>query len=378
MTYISLNSGSVALVLPGEAMWGAMQTGFARELGARMQAGGYGLQPFQLAVGSSSGSLIAASAAGGGPFDHEAARSAWIEFGEATRFHLRRPLNPYPSALEKIFQGGLVDIDKAFESSTNLVVTASDYHKEVVGDLWRHHARLFLSGAHVFLAGDNARDSGRIAEMGAELLSDGNRLFGTRYYATQPCPDVWKEKGLDQGWNVVDSPAALRTAVTASSRVPLLYGNPILDGANLLIDGVFTNNAPVELALEYGARHVFVVTSSKKGLVFDRPVQTLFRRQLLDVLKAFDRSARALKFLPRQTHVAEALAQMARLKHSVPPPKPLDVDALRRRYPEQEIHVIHTSEDIPVNRFFESRSSVLGRLYDAGRELADAVLVQPC
>jgi predicted acylesterase/phospholipase RssA len=375
MSLIHLNSGSVALVLPGEAMWGALQTGFVQELGARMQEAGYGRQPFRLAVGSSSGSLIAASAAGGGPFDHEAARSAWLEFGEATRFRFRRPVNPYPGALKRIFESGLVDIRRAFDSPTHLVVTASDYHDRVVGDLWRHHARLFLTGAHVFWTGKNDRDSGRLAEMGAQLLSDGNRLFGTRYYATRPRPEG-REAGLIGGdWIVVDSVESLRKAVEASSRVPLLYGNPVLDGASVLIDGVFTNNAPVELALEQGARHVFVVTSSKKGYVFDRPVQTLFRRQLLRFLRSLDRSSRALGFLPRRMHVSDALEQLARLKDSVPPPSPLDLDALRREYPEQEIHVIHATEDIPVNRFFESRPEVLGRLYDTGRELAGKVVV---
>jgi len=375
MPVISISPGPIALVLPGEAMWGALQTGFVRELGRRLELAGYGSQPFALAIGSSSGSLIAASAAGGGPFDHDAAREAWLEFGVATRFHLRRPLNPYPAALERIFDGGLVDIRKAFRSSTNLVVTASDYHGEVVKDLLCHHARLFLTGAHVFLTGANERDAGEISEMGKELLVDGDHLFGTRYYATRPAPSSWEVSGKKSSWALVKSPDALRLAVTASSRVPLLYGNPILDGASLMIDGVFTNNAPVELALEYGARHVFVVTSSKKGYVFDRPVQTLFRRQLLGLLKAFDRSGRALRFLPRRIHIAETLEQMARLKERVPSPSPLDIEGLRRRYPDQEIHVIHTDEDIPVNRFFESRPSVLGRLYDIGRELADSVRV---
>jgi predicted acylesterase/phospholipase RssA len=375
VSLIHLHAGSVALVLPGEAMWGALQTGFVRELGARMQAAGHGHQPFLLAVGSSSGSLIAASAAAGGPFDHEAARSAWLEFGAATRFRLRRPLNPYPGALDKIFENGLVDIRRAFDSPTNLVVTASDYHDRVVWELWRDHARLFLTGAHVFWTGANEGDAARLAETGAQLLSDGNRLFGTRYYATRPRPEGSGAGASDGAWIVVDSAEALRKAVEASSRVPLLYGNPVLDGANVLIDGVFTNNAPVELALEYGARHVFVVTSSKKGYVFDRPVQTLFRRQLLRVLRTFDRSSRVFRFLPRRLHVSETLEQLGRLKESVPSPRPLDLDALRRRYPEQEIHVIHTDEDLPVNRFFESRPDVLGRLYDIGKELAGKIVV---
>jgi predicted acylesterase/phospholipase RssA len=198
-------------------------------------------------------------------------------------------------------------------------------------------------------------------------------MFGTRYFATRPRPQTRRDAAVDEEWVVVRSPVELRRAVEASSRVPLLYGNPILDGANVLIDGVFTNNAPVELALEYGARHVFVVTSSKKGYVFDRPVQTLVRRQLRRLFHGFERASRQLGFLPRQVHLSRELGDLARLSAIVPEPKPLDLDALRRRYPDQEIHVIHPTENIPVNRFFESRPAVLGRLYDLGRELADGL-----
>ncbi len=367
---------SVALVLPGEAMWGAFQTGFVFELGSRLQAAGVGSQPFQLAIGSSSGSLIAAAAAAGGPFDHDMARSGWIQFGQATRLVPRRHnLNPYPAALQQIFKSGLVDSARAFESQTALVLTATHYRNEALAELRHDHLRLFLAGLHLFLAGSSAADAAKLSEIGASLLADGNRLFSTRYFTSKPPPThiVEHSQRSDEDWIVVRSPEELSQAVIASSRVPFLYGNPIIDGANVLIDGVFTNNAPVQLALDFGADHVFVVTSSKKGYVFDRPVQTLFRRQLRSLLRGFDKASRRLSFLPRRFRVSDLLAHLARLEENVPLPRPLDLDALRERYPDQEIHVIHPTEKIPVNRFLESRPDVLGRLYDMGRDLAERI-----
>lgn len=357
-------------------MWGAMQTGFTFELGARLQQQGWGTHPFDVAIGSSSGSLIATGAAAGGPFDHALGREGWIEFGRATRFLQRGgPLNPYPGALTSIFEGGLVDTDRAFRSPTHLIVTASDYHGDAVSQLGRDHFRLFMEGARLLLAGGGERDHERFDEIGASMLSDGHRIFGTRYYATKPAPICPRphETPLSESWVVVESPQQLRRAVEASSRVPFLYGNPVVDGVNVMIDGVFTNNAPLELAMEHGARHVFVVTSSKKGYVFDRPVQTLFRRQLRGWIGGLGRLGRGLRFLPATRPVRDMLEELARLKEMVPKPAPLDLDDLRRRYPGQEIHVVHPPQNIRVNRFFESDPHVLGRLYDLGRELADGL-----
>lgn len=370
------NPLSIALVLPGEAMWGALQTGFAFELGGRLQRQGWGEHPFDVAIGSSSGSLIATGAAAGGPFDHDLGREGWIEFGRATRFFQRGgPLNPYPGALQRIFESGLVDTDRAYRSPTHLIVTASDYHAEAVSRLGRDHFRLFLAGARLLLAGEAAADREKFDEIGASLLDDGRRIFGTRYYATKAAPvsPYRQEATLSEAWRTVESPEQLRRAVEASSRVPLLYGNPVLDGVNVMIDGVFTNNAPVELALEHGARHVFVVTSSKKGYVFDRPVQTLFRRQLRGWIGGLGRLGRGLRFVPGTRHAREMLEALARMRDMVPKPAPLDLDDLRRRYPGREIHVVHPPQNIRVNRFFESDPRVLGRLYDLGRELADRV-----
>jgi predicted acylesterase/phospholipase RssA len=162
MPAMTVNPASVALVLPGEAMWGALQTGFVFELGSRLERAGWGRQPFQLAIGSSSGSLIAAAAAAGGPFDHEFGRAGWIEFGQVTKFRARRPLNPYPEALQKIFEGGLVNAAKAFHSRTELVVTASHYRGNAAAALRRDHARLFAAGLHLFLTGDNPGDASKI------------------------------------------------------------------------------------------------------------------------------------------------------------------------------------------------------------------------
>lgn len=50
----------------------------------------------------------------------------------------------------------------------------------------------------------------------------------------------------------------------------------------------------------------------------------------------------------------------------------MNLDELRRRYPEQEIHVIHPrrAPKRSVNRFFETRPEVFQELYDMGRDAA--------
>ncbi len=110
-------------------MFGAFQSGAVMELGQRLQEAGYGNQPFDFTIGSSSGSLVATVAASGARFDHDFVKDAWVEFGQATklRFGGGHALNPYPAALQGIFNRGLVDTNKASQSRTHLVVTASEY-----------------------------------------------------------------------------------------------------------------------------------------------------------------------------------------------------------------------------------------------------------
>jgi predicted acylesterase/phospholipase RssA len=327
---------SVALVLPGEAMWGAFQTGFAFQLGLQLQEAGLGQAPYRATVGSSSGSLVATTTAAGGPFDHDFARSAWIEFGRATRFNPRKLQNPYPAALQGVFNQGLVDVEKAYLSPTQVILTAAHYNPEDLASFGGQWIGLLAAGAGRLFK----RRAEPVHERAARVMEAGARLFAPRFFTNKPLP-VERSEGTEN-WTVVRSAAELRTAVEASSRIPLLYGSPIEHGAETLIDGVFANNAPVELALQTGARHVFVVTSSKGGNVFDRPVQSLIRRH-------------ARKLLAR-TDFRDLLA----------PTKPLNLDALRRSYPDQRIHVVHPDKEISVNRFFETRAEVLGALYDMG------------
>ncbi len=293
-----LSTGPIALVLPGEAMWGAFQTGFTMELGARLQATGHGPQPFAVAIGSSSGSLVATAAAAGAPFDHDFAQNVWVEYGCATELRLsNRPLNPFPAALQSVFDRGLVDTERAFCSRTHLIVTAT-------------------------------------------RLSVGRQPLAARYFTNKP------DYLPNDDWIFARSSWSLTQAVKASSRIPVFYGAPILYGADVYIDGVFANNAPVELALMLGAQHVFVVTSSQKGLVFDRPVQSLVRRGLKTALNGL------------------------RWGRGIDSSVPVDVDDLRRRYPKQQVHVVHPKRAVKVKRFSETRPEVFRTLYDMGREEA--------
>ncbi len=377
MTMPAYALGSIALVLPGEAMWGAFQTGFAIEFGRRLEETGQGTQPFSLAIGSSSGSLVATVAAAGGPFDHTRIRGAWLDFGRATRLNTRS-FNPYPGALKEIFENGLVDTDRAFGSATQLIVTAAHYNRGGISHLGATGALVLTSGLSLLAAGHSGHSADLLAERSIQLLETGAHLFAPRYFTTNSRPSAQRPALLEaeEEWIVVHDPAGLRRAVEASSRIPFLYGEPIPHGANLLIDGVFANNAPLELALALGARHVFVVTSSKKGHVFDRPVQSMVRRQLRSLLAQMKRMGEMMNPLPRGRRFRSALKEIAELEQLIPPTRPLDLDDLRRRYPKQKIHIVHPKDPPPVNRFFETRPAVLGRLYDLGVQEADGAFRQ--
>lgn len=367
-------------------MWGAFQSGFAIELGARLQAAGHGETPFSLAVGSSSGSLVATVAAAGGPFDHERIRKAWLEFGQATRIApqmapclMRGSVpNPYPEALRMIFENGLVDTARAYRSRTPLVVTASHYEAAefatfrdaIQGALW--------TGAGMLVSGPTDASCQRLASQTGRILEAGSRVFAPSYYSSQPWPSG-RPALLEEGdaWQCVRDEAHMRRAVEASSRIPFLYGGPILDEAQVMIDGVFTNNAPVALALEHGVRHVFVVTSSRKGKVFDKPVQSLLAKQIRSTLDAVEAMAVAMHPFPRGRRFRAALKEIALIRDRIPEPAPIDIAALEARYPGQKVHVIHPPKGINVNRFFETRPAVLGLLYDLGVEKAREVIL-PC
>lgn len=305
MPNLLLTSG-IALVLPGDAMWGTRQAGFAMRLGERLQEAGHGDQPFGLAIGSSSGSLVATVAAAGAPFDHELMREAFIQFALATRIDVRDGVsNPYPAALQALFDQGPLNMKRAYWSRTQLIVTAT--HLEL----------------------------------------GGTQLFAPRYFTNKP---TFEADNLYHGaWSLVNGPEQLFQAVQASSRIPGLYGSPVRVGASRFIDGAFANNAPVELALELGAKHVFIVTSGKKDQVFDQPFQSLFWRQVRKALNG------------------------TRLEKHIPSSAPVNLDGLRRRYPNSTIHVVHPKNPPRVNRFFESDPEVLRRLYEMGMEEADDI-----
>jgi predicted acylesterase/phospholipase RssA len=350
-------------------MWGAFQTGFALEMGARLQDAGHGDQPYALSVGSSSGSLVATAAAAGAPFDHGFARNAWIEFGRSTRLlnRNRTGLNPYPQALQGVLDRGLVDFERAVSSRTQVVLTAARVNPSQWRAFRSEGLSLLSHGLQLLLRGPCEKYSDYLME-GAYLLRESGRdLFEIQYFSNRP--DLRLE--LHHGARVAGSAKEMRKALEASSRIPYLYGDPIRYGAEILIDGVFSNNAPVALALEMGVRDVFVVTSSRKGYVFDRPVQSLAARQAQGLLEWAARAADRIDGSRRGRKLAASLREIARLEDQIPAPAPLDLNALHESHPGQRVHVIHPEEPVSVNRFFESRPEVLGKLYDMGRAAAE-------
>lgn len=371
MPYLS-TAPSFAIVALGEANLGATQTGFTFQMGALLREAGLGDQPFAMTIGSSSGSLIA-TAASAGVVDHAVAKQAWIDFGQATRFFRRgrSEINPYPAALQGVLNSGLLDFERAFNSDTHVIVTAAKVDQEHLRHFRSEGFSLLQHGLKLLLRGPEEPWIDYLTE-GAHLLNHhGRRVFEPRYLMNQPHAGFESQEGA----TVVGSAKELRKAVEASSRIPGLYGPPIEWGADLLIDGVFANNAPVEFALRAGIDHVFVLTSSNGGNVFERPIQSLASRYVREAL----RQTGALSQKGRARHLGrlrESLAEIGKLEGQLSKPQALDLEALRAHYPDQHIHVVHPKQEIPISplfRFFGSDPQILSSLYETGRKAADAL-----
>lgn len=352
-----------ALVALGEAMLGATQTGFTFQMGALLRDAGLGEQPFSMTIGSSSGSLVATAAAAG-VVDHDVAKQAWVDFGQATRFFQRgrSEFNPYPGALQGVLNSGLLDFKKAFASETHVIVTAAKVDRDHLKHFQNEGLSLLRHGLKLLLRGPEEPWLDYLLE-GAHLLNHhGRRVFEPRYL-------------MNKGETAVGSAQELRKAVEASSRIPGLYGPPIEWGADLLIDGVFANNAPVEFALRAGIDHVFVLTSSQGGNVFERPIQSLASRYVRGALK--QTGALSQKGSGRRlARLKESLSEIAKLEDQLPKARALNLKALREQYPHQKIHVIHPKQEIPVGtlfRFFGSDPRKLTSLYETGRRAADSL-----
>ncbi len=365
----------LALVLSGEAMFVAFQAGAAIELGRSLQAAGHGDQPFDLTVGSSSGSLVATAIAVGAPFDHECTLQCLIDYAQDTRPKLPRGRslferyapNPYQRALARLLEHDMFDLEKALSSSTQLVLTASQYNGDQSRDLGAATLAFWQTGAKIFLSGPREDLSSHLEQQTRALLSAASNVFQPRYLSNKPWPGSSHTKP-DADWTVLESKEELYQSVKASTRVPLLHGIPIASRTGWLLDGVFANNAPVELALESGARNVIVINSSRGGNVFDRPVQSMISRELRKRLSLMESGIARLESLPGRRRMRRTLSEIARLYELIPEPKPLDLEALHRRYPGQRIHVIHPTNPPPINRFTEKRPDRLTTLYQQGRE----------
>lgn len=343
---------SFGLVACGEAMYVPFQAGFAIELGDRLRKNGYGDQPFGVAIGSSSGSLVAAAVAAG-DFNHSRVLEALIEFARETRFRPApgRPLNPYPQALRHVLDSGLVDFERAATSRTHMVIAASHYDSQALKDIQRVGLSTILSGVGA-LSPDGPS---HFCDGFRKMVETGARLVTPLYFSNKPF--------LPETGRPATTPETVRLALEASSRAPLLYGGPIHYGEDVLLDGAFADNAPLKLALELGARHVFVLNSSRSGHVFDRPFQTLAQRHARSALSFLE------KLSPRR------LGVLAKIREAIPAPKPVDVKELEKRYPKRKIQVVHPSDDLTVSRFLESDPDVLCDLYEEGRKQAETIFL---
>ncbi len=356
---MSINPGllmpRVALVLPGDAMWGAFQTAFSIELAGQLEGLGYGAQPFDLTVGSSSGSLVATVAAAGTNIDHDLAHDSWVSFAQRTnrkRVVIQRALRgkfapPHREAMAEIFSSGLIDTAAAFASRSTVVVSASYFDKHRTLESTGLSAAALLDSLRHLLNRHHSRGTAELSDRFVRLIETSAEIFSPRYFTSKSWRDHTEEQ-LPAQWNILRDKDEFLQAVMASSLVPYLYGKPEDVLGETLIDGVFSDNAPVELAFLFGATHVFVVNSSRKGNVFPRPVQSLIRRGLF---KAIQTSPRLAERLPLE------------------PAAPLDIKALEQRYPGQHIHVISPKKAPSVNRFF-ARPETVSHIYALGRQAA--------
>ncbi len=349
---------SFALVAPGDAMWGPYQTGFTLGMAHALEAQGYGPQPFDLTVGSSSGSFVATIGAAGTRMSHDFAHDEWVQYGRAVNLRHEVPArllkrqNPLPhaEALQEIFDKGLIDTKAAFESRTTMVVAASlfqaDRAREAIGSagaLVKQSIRQFLN-----------REPASVCEHISDLVALGGEIFTPRYFTNKEWHASKPAHGSN-AWHQIECPKLWDRAIQASSRIPLLYGRAVELGGEFLIDGVFADNAPLELALMSGATDVFVVGSSRSGNVFPRPVQSLTARQVRKSLAPISRISR----------------RFSSVREQIPTPRPTDISELQARYPGQRIHVITPKGAPSVSRFFESNGETLSEIYKLGRRQAE-------
>lgn len=340
-----------ALVLPGDAFWGAFQSGFTLELATRLSQSGHGTRPYFAATGSSSGSMIAAFAASGTTINHEDLRDLWVEFAQISRrvadkprvlgpYLNKRALNPFADALRAIFDCGIVDFDEAYASETALMVAAT--HIDTAKSLGLG-ASLLKQGLATLTQGPRP--------MAAQDL--GRRVLSTMSYGAQiVCPHYffnhWPSVAPDDATPVKNG-AELRRAIEASARIPAMYGRRVEIEGKKYIDGVFSDNAPIEAALASGASHIYIVNSSRKGNIFKQPVQSLVKRAVARRLGSFEMKSGST-----------------------------DLNYLRELFSGRHIEIIHPDANAPVvNRFFETRADVLRTIYDQGREAATRVDIVP-
>jgi predicted acylesterase/phospholipase RssA len=404
---------TVAATFSGEAMWLPFQAGFAAQMGEQLQQRGYGEFPYSALAGSSSGSLVAAMAAGG-TFDHQRIQSALIDFAreanpmsyltggsrllasgvirragdflgplgtigsqvlssmvltreQSRRIDEKKSLNPYMQALERVFEKQLINLGAVIESPTQLTMTASRYNSEELTRFRGAIYRLLWEGVAMLSAGPSEMRRDNFDEKAAVFFEGARHLFRTVFFATQRLPEVDIEAG-DQAVLIQDSQKLLE-ALMASTRIPYVLGSPLDHEMDRLIDGVFDQNAPLQ-SLDSGAQHVFIVNSSRRGLVFPQPVNTLALRHSRNLLEMAERSAKRFDFLPTGSRFREAVCEIAKVADRLPHPAPLDLEALRQKHPNQSIYVIHPKNPPRVNRFAESNPETLLKLYEMGRQEA--------
>ncbi|NRA32086.1 MAG: patatin-like phospholipase family protein [Polyangiaceae bacterium] len=377
-----------AAIFPGEALKSPWQWGYAVEVAQICQRRRM-REPYGLAIGSSFGSPLAAMMGGGARCGHEAVEAAWLRFREdlsVTRFAERSRLSDFSRPVQDAFvrlldRSDLIDWDAAYDSPTNVVVVVTQVDVNgagrELGEIWDAQA----DNVRALLEGKSTNFRSVAVGLGRIL-----RALQPRYYGTAE----WSAGTAPENYQTLANADELRRVVMASTRLPSITGGePIYFEGRSLIDGAWSDNVPVPLALDWGAELIHVVDCCRGGKLYQKPILTYLQKQLGEVLDIAEGVTSVIveriapsgeeRYAPPQlldsvipSLFASAGRLVSTLRERVEKPGSLDLAELREAHPSVEIWHDHLPASFPdTPRFLPLPApNVLTSLYRTGIDSA--------
>ena len=271
-----------------------------------------------------------------------------------------RSLMPHSGVLQEMLN--LIErdgmFDKALNSETILGFVATEVNYARLPETLGHLSRLGFLGAQRLVARTKDPSLDRhIDQAVSRLEAAGEETFVPRYFVTRwPQGEEGVVEKMPDRVTVLKTPAQVRLAVEASTFVPFfsargLRGIQVIEDGPFFVDGAYSNNTPLELALEMGGTDVFVLGDSRK------PNPDYYHRQEVPYA------------------ILEPLARLLGLRGQM---RGIDVGPLRERYAGREISIIGRDPDFPKDasqweRFF-GNPEMVARILDLGPKLAKQIL----